>query len=58
MRELIPDAFRLVAERLASGSVVLRQDADEGQAIIVIPSDYVRAVCQGIFEVANERGAA
>lgn len=56
-RELVPDTFRIVAERLPSGNVVLRQDADSGEAIILIPRDYVRAVCEGIYHVSMDGSA-
>ena len=54
---LIPDAFLLTARRLPSGTVVLVQDADEGQQTIIIPPQFVHAVCQGIYDVSIERTA-
>ena len=52
---LIPDAFLLTAKRLPSGTVVLVQDADNGQQTIIIPPQFVAAVCQGIYDVSIER---
>jgi hypothetical protein len=51
---LIPDAFKLTARRLPGGSIVLRQSGDTQEHYIIIPPDYVKAVCQGIFDVAME----
>ena len=55
MQTLIPDAFLLTAKRLPSGTVVLVQDADKGQQTIIIPPQFVAAVCQGIYDVSIER---
>ncbi len=53
-RILIPDAFKLTARRLPGGSIVLRQCGDTQEHYIIIPPDYVRAVCQGIYDTAQE----
>ena len=52
-REIIPDAFRTVASRTATGSIIVRQYGDAGDQVVIIPPDYVRAFVEGIYRVAS-----
>lgn len=54
-REIVPDAFRVTAQRLATGSIVLRQTSDNGEAIVIVPAQFVQAFCQGVYDVSMER---
>lgn len=53
-RELIPDAYRTTAHRLASGSVVITQSGESGDQIIIIPPGYIKAFCDGVYRVGGQ----
>jgi hypothetical protein len=51
-RIIIPDAFQTTAERTPSGAVIIRQWGDAGDEIIIIPAEYVKRFCDGVYHAS------
>jgi hypothetical protein len=53
-RELIPDAFRTTVQRLPSGSVVITQSGDAGDQTVIVPPQYIKVFCDGVYQASKE----